>query len=71
VTVDLTRPLAEQVGEMTARFEEQYLRAALKKTHGHVGQCTELSGLSRRSVTEKLAHYNIDHNDYKVGESEE
>jgi DNA-binding NtrC family response regulator len=58
--VDLTRPLPEQLAELTAGFEERYLRRALKKTRGHVGRCAKISGLSRRSVTEKIAQYRID-----------
>jgi DNA-binding NtrC family response regulator len=58
--VDLSRTLPEQLDELTAAFEERYLRRALKKTRGHVGRCAELSGLSRRSVTMKIARYEID-----------
>ncbi len=58
--VDLSRPLPEQLAEMTSRLEEHYLRRALRKTRGHVGRCAQLSGLSRRSVTEKIAQYKID-----------
>ena len=57
--VDLSRPLPEQLTELTAAFEERYLRRALKKTRGHVGRCAKISGLSRRSVTEKIAQYKI------------
>ncbi len=35
-------------------------RKALKKTRGHVGRCAKISGLSRRSVTDKIAQYKID-----------
>jgi DNA-binding NtrC family response regulator len=58
--VDLARPLPEQLAELTTGFEERYLRRALKKTRGHVGRCAKISGLSRRSVTEKIALYKID-----------
>jgi DNA-binding NtrC family response regulator len=63
--VDLTRPLPEQLSELTAGFEERYLRRALKKTRGHVGRCAKISGLSRRSVTEKIAQYKIDKSIFK------
>lgn len=62
--VDLSRTLPEQIAEVVAEFEEQYLRKALRKTHGHVSRCADMSGLSRRSVTEKIAQYNIDRNLY-------
>jgi DNA-binding NtrC family response regulator len=63
--VDLSRPLPEQVAELVANAEASYLRQALEKTRGHVGRCAQLSGLSRRSVTEKIAQYKIDKSDFK------
>jgi DNA-binding NtrC family response regulator len=66
--VDLARPLPEQLTELTAAFEERYLRRALKKTRGHVGKCAKISGLSRRSITDKIAQYNIDKDAYKKDE---
>jgi two-component system, NtrC family, response regulator AtoC len=71
VVVDIARPLTDQLNELTAIFEERYLRAALKKSHGHVGHCADLSGLSRRSVTDKLAHYKIDKAEFKGGNNDE
>lgn len=66
IRVDISRPLANQVADAVAKLEEKYLREALKKTHGHVGQCAEISGLSRRSITEKLNLYKIDKADFKT-----
>ena len=63
--VDLTRPLTEQLTELTAAFEERYLRKALRKTRGHVGKCATLTGLSRRSITDKIAQYKIDKAEFK------
>jgi DNA-binding NtrC family response regulator len=64
-TVDLTRPLSDQLAELVASFEEAYLRKALQACHGHVGRCAEICGLSRRSVSDKLASYNIDKSMFK------
>jgi two-component system response regulator AtoC len=66
--VDLSRPLPDQLAEITAAFEEKYLRRALKKTRGHVGKCAKISGLSRRSITDKIAHYKIDKQSFKKDE---
>ena len=63
--VDLTRPMAEQLGELTRAFEERYLRRALRRTRGHVGKCAKITGLSRRSITEKISLYKIDKADFK------
>jgi DNA-binding NtrC family response regulator len=65
MSVDLARPLTEQLAELTAAFEERYLRKVLKRTHGHVGRCAEISGLSRRSITDKLAQYKINREEFK------
>ncbi len=66
LVVDIARPLTDQLAELIAIFEERYLRAALKKSHGHVGHCADMSGLSRRSITDKLAQYKIQKSDFKV-----
>ncbi len=66
--VDLARTLPEQLAELTASYEERYIRRALKKTRGHVGKCAKLSGLSRRSITDKIAHYKIDKATFKRDE---
>ncbi len=63
--IDVSRPLAEQLTEFTAAFEERYLRRALKRTRAHVGRTARLTGLSRRTITEKLALYQIDKNEFK------
>lgn len=65
VSVDLNRPLPEQLAELTSRFEERYLRKALRKTRGHVGKCAKISGLSRRSITDKISQYKIDKTEFK------
>ncbi len=63
--VDLARPLPDQLAELTATFEEKYLRRMLKRTRGHVGNCAKLSGLSRRSITDKISLYRIDKAEFK------
>jgi len=63
--VDLSRPLTEQLNELTAAFEERYLRRALKRARGHIGRTAHLTGLSRRTITEKLALYQIDKTEFK------
>lgn len=63
--IDVNRSLPEQLAEMTSAFEKKYLRRMLKKTRGHVGRCAKLSGLSRRSITDKIAQYGIDKAEFK------
>jgi DNA-binding NtrC family response regulator len=57
--IDFSRPLAEQLAELDAAFEERYLRKALKKTRGRIGRAAKLTGLSRDSVAAKIALYKI------------
>ena len=63
--VDLTRTLPDQLAELTAAFEERYIRRALKRSRGHVGKCAKITGLSRRSITDKIAQYKIDKEQFK------
>ncbi|VTR95993.1 fis family transcriptional regulator : Response regulator with CheY-like receiver, AAA-type ATPase, and DNA-binding domains OS=Singulisphaera acidiphila (strain ATCC BAA-1392 / DSM 18658 / VKM B-2454 / MOB10) GN=Sinac_1001 PE=4 SV=1: Response_reg: Sigma54_activat: HTH_8 [Gemmata massiliana] len=66
--VDLTRKLPDQLAELVAAFEERYIRRALKRSRGHVGKCAKITGLSRRSITDKIAQYKIDKSQFKGGE---
>jgi DNA-binding NtrC family response regulator len=65
LSVDLARPLTEQLNELTAAFEERYIRRALKRMRGHIGRTARLTGLSRRTITEKLTVYQIDKAEFK------
>ena len=63
--VDLRRQLPELLHEMIQAVEQQYIRKALKKAHGHVGRCARICGLSRRSITAKIAEYKLDKSAFK------
>jgi two-component system, NtrC family, response regulator AtoC len=65
VQVDLSKPLLELLREMTATIEQQYIRKALKKARGSVSRCATICGLSRRSMTTKIAEHKIDKAEYK------
>lgn len=64
--VDLSRTLTDQLTELTESFEKRYLRRALKRTRGHVGKCAKITGLSRRSITDKLAQHGINKCEFKI-----
>jgi DNA-binding NtrC family response regulator len=66
--VDLSRKLPEQLAEIVAAFEKRYIHRALRRTRGHVGKCAKITGLSRRSITDKISQYGIDKNEFKTGE---
>jgi DNA-binding NtrC family response regulator len=64
--VDLSRKLTEQLHELQAAFEKKYIIRALRRTRGHVGKCAKITGLSRRSITDKISQYNIDKKEFKA-----
>jgi DNA-binding NtrC family response regulator len=63
--VTLNRPLPELLRTATTTIEQQYLRKALKKARGNVVRAAKICGLSRRSVTAKIAEYGIDRATFK------
>ena len=58
--IDLSRPLRDLLKDCVATIERRYIRKALKKAHGNVGRCARICGLSRRSVSAKIAEYKLD-----------
>jgi transcriptional regulator with GAF, ATPase, and Fis domain len=63
--VDLEQPLTELLRQINADVEQQYIRKALEKAHGNVGRCAKICGLSRRSISAKIAEYNINKATFK------
>jgi two-component system response regulator AtoC len=50
---------------VVAAFEERYLRTALRKARGNVSRTAEISGLSRRGVSGKIAQYDLERLEFK------
>jgi DNA-binding NtrC family response regulator len=67
--IDLDQPLTEHLRDAVAQIEQNYLRKALEKTRGHITQCARICGLSRRSVTVKMATYKLSQSLFKQGAS--
>jgi DNA-binding NtrC family response regulator len=63
--IDLNTPLPELLREMVAKVEHQYIRKALQKSRGNVGRCARICGLSRRSISAKIAEYKLEKGAYK------
>ena len=63
--IDLTLPLPDLLSEVTTQVERQYLDKALRKARGNVGRCARICGLSRRSITAKIAEYKLDKETFK------
>jgi two-component system NtrC family response regulator len=63
--VDMNRSLGELLDEATMKIEERYIRRALEMSHGNVGRCAKICGLSRRSISAKIAEYSINKATFK------
>ena len=63
--IDLETPLPELLRDVCGDIEQQYIRKALKKSHGNIGRCAKICGLSRRSISAKIAEYQINKTMFK------
>ena len=63
--IDIDRSLPELTGDLIARVERDYFTQLLARHRGNVARCAKHSGLSRRSVTQKLQKYDLDRNRFK------
>jgi len=63
--IDLNRPLPDLLREVCADVEQQYIRKALEQSHGHVGRCAEMCGLSRRTLSARIAGFQINKSVFK------
>jgi DNA-binding NtrC family response regulator len=63
--INIARPLPELLREAISTIEKQYICKALKRSHGNVGRCAQICGLSRRSMTAKIAEYKLDKSAFK------
>jgi DNA-binding NtrC family response regulator len=67
-SIDLDKPLPDLLRDMTTKVEQQYIKKALRKAHGNVGRCARICGLSRRSISAKIAEYNLEKASFKEPE---
>jgi DNA-binding NtrC family response regulator len=63
--IDIERPLPDLTGDLIGQVERDYFTQLLAKYRGNVARCAKHSGLSRRSVTQKLQKYELDRNRFK------
>jgi DNA-binding NtrC family response regulator len=64
--IDLNRPLPEVTSDIVACVERSYFIQLLERHHGNVLKCAKHSGLSRRSVTQKLHKYALNRADFRL-----
>jgi DNA-binding NtrC family response regulator len=63
--IDIERPLPSLTSDLVGRVERDYFAQLLARYKGNVARCAQHSGLSRRSVTQKLQKYALDRTRYK------
>lgn len=63
--IDIRRALPDLTGDLVSRVERDYFTQLLARYKGNVARCAKHSGLSRRSVTQKLQKYDLDRNRFK------
>ncbi len=63
--IDIERPLPELTDDLIGQVERDYFVRLLARYKGNVARCAKHSGLSRRSVTQKLHKYDLDRSRFK------
>jgi DNA-binding NtrC family response regulator len=58
--IDIDRRLPELTDDLVGQVEREYFLRILAEYHGNVARCARHSGLSRRSVTQKLQKYGLE-----------
>ncbi len=64
--IDFQKSLPDLLDEVHAELEEAYIRKAMEQCHGHVGRCAQMCGMSRRSLSAKIAEYGVDKASYRI-----
>ncbi len=64
--IDIEQPLPKLTAELVGRVEREYFSRLLVHYKGNVARCARHSGLSRRSVTQKLQKYDLDRARFKT-----
>ncbi len=63
--IDIESPLPDLTNQLIGKVERDYFTRLLVRYKGNVARCAKHSGLSRRSVTQKLAKYELDRTRFK------
>jgi DNA-binding NtrC family response regulator len=63
--IDIERPLPDLTNDLVGQVERDYFTQLLARYKGNVARCAKHSGLSRRSVTQKLQKYELDRMRFK------
>jgi DNA-binding NtrC family response regulator len=63
--LDIERPLPDLTCDLIGQVEREYFTRLLAEFRGNVARCARHSGLSRRSVTQKLQKYRLERAAFK------
>ena len=63
--IDIDRPLPDLTCELIGQVEREYFIRLLSLYKGNVARCARHSGLSRRSVTQKLQKFGLERTQFK------
>jgi len=63
--LDIERSLPDLTCDLIGQVEREYFVRLLSQYHGNVARCARHSGLSRRSVTQKLQKYGLERAKFK------
>jgi DNA-binding NtrC family response regulator len=64
--LDVNRSLPDLTTDLIGRVEREYFVRVLTEFKGNVARCARHSGLSRRSVTQKLSKYGLERRSFKA-----
>ncbi len=64
--IDIDRPLPDLTADLIGQVEREYFTRLLSQFKGNVARCARHSGLSRRSVTQKLQKYALERTQFKA-----
>lgn len=68
--IDIARPLPEVTADLVGRIEREYLAQLLARYRGNIARCALHSGLSRRSVAQKLQKYGLNRSEFRLRRDE-
>jgi len=63
--IDVDERLPDLIEDLVGQVEREYFRRVLSEFNGNVARCARHSGLSRRSVTQKLQKYGLERQAFK------
>ncbi len=64
-SLDMSKPLQENIAAVAEQLECEYLQAALAQNAGRVAAAAQQAGISRRTLLRKMNQYHIDKQEFK------